>query len=201
MEQSVVSLIFRANVCLQLAFCQCRLRMKYHNARQSVRAVHQRGRTLQYLYWANAAAVNLHAVLVAPLLSLLAHTLAHHYHAVVSQSANDRFRYAAACRQLAYTWLTAYGIHYVCRRSRAQHLWCYYAHWRCRVFQLCVARHARNHQLVQLQVTEENVCRVLIRCLWLLGVMLVLTIILSCHCRAYKQQWQNDDVSCFHSVI
>ena len=84
--------------------------MQDYNTRHSIGAVHQRGRALQYLYRTNTVAVDLHTMFVTPLLSFLAHALAHHHHAVVAQSADDGLRDAAARRQLADTRLVGYGI-------------------------------------------------------------------------------------------
>ena len=155
-----------------------------------VRTVHQRCRTLQYLDAAHAAAIDLHAVFVAPLLTFLAHALAHHHHAVVSQSADDGFRDAAARRQLAHARLMADGVDDVRRGRRPEHLWRNDAHRCRRQLQLRVARHARHRYFVQVQMAEEYVRRVL-RIMLVLVIVYCLTlivIILCCHCRAYTQQ-------------
>ena len=97
MEESVVGLIFRTDISSHLALSQCGLSMQNNYTRHCVRAVHQRGRTFQYLDTVHATAINLYAVLVAPLLSFLAYTFTHDHYAVIAQSADDRFRNTAAC--------------------------------------------------------------------------------------------------------
>ena len=189
-EQSVVRLIFRADIGAHVALGQCRLRMHDDHTSHRVRAVHQRCRTLQYLDAAHAAAVHFHAVFVAPLLTFLAHTLAHHHHAVVTQSADDGFRYAAARRQLAHARLVADGVDDVRRGRSPEHLWRNDAH-RCRCqLQLRVARHTRHRHFVQVQMAEEYVRRVLSIMLVLVIVycLTLIVIILCCHCRAHTQQ-------------
>ena len=180
MEESVVGLVFRVDVSLHLTLGQRGLSVQDDHTSHRIRAVHQRGGTFQYLNAADAAAINLNTVFVAPLLTLLTHTFAHHHDAVVAQSADDRFRDAAACCQLADARLVSDGIDDICRSRGSQHLRCHDTYGGCGVFQLGIARHTRHRQFIQLQMTEKNICRIL--------RMMMFTIILSCHCRAYTQQ-------------
>ena len=114
-EESVVGLIFCADIGLNVALGQCGLSMEDDHACHCVGAVHQRGRTLQDFHRADAAAVHFYAMFVAPLLSFLAHALAHYHYTVVAQSADDGFRDAASCGQLADTWLMGNGVNDVRR--------------------------------------------------------------------------------------
>ena len=197
-EEAVIGLVFRTDIGAHVALGQCRLRMHDDHTSHRVRAVHQRCRTLQYLDAAHTAAIHFHAVLVAPLLTFLAHTLAHHHHAVVTQSADDGFRDAAARRQLVHTRLMTDGVDDVRRGRRPEHLWRNDAH-RCRCqLQLRVARHARHRYFVQVQMAEEYVRRVLRMIMFIVYWFTLIVIILCCHCRAYTQQQQND-IFCFHS--
>ena len=155
-EETVVCLILRTDVSRHLPLGQRRLRMQDDHTRHSIRSVHQRGGTFQYFYTADTVAIYLHAVLVAPLLSFLAHTFAYHHHAVVAQSADDGFRNAAARSQLTDTWLVGNGVDDVGRGRRPEHLRCYDAHGCSGVLQLRVARHTRHRQFAQLQMAENT---------------------------------------------
>ena len=192
-EQTVVRLVFRAHIGLHGTLGRRWGTVQDDHAGHGVRAVHQRGGSLQNLYRVHGSAVYLYAVLVAPLLTFLAHTFAHHHHAVVSQSADDGLRDGTTRRQLGNTRQFGYGVNDVCRCRRTQFLRTDNADGCRGILQLRVASDTRYHQLVQLQVTEEYIRRVLL-------VVMMFYIILSCHCGAYTQQWQND-VFCFHSVF
>ena len=189
-EEPVVGLILGGGTGAHGAQGHHRLGVQDDDARHGIRPVHQRGRTLQYLDRVDAVAIHLHAVLVAPLLALLSDAVAHDHHAVVAQSADDGLRDAAARGQLCHAGLVGYGVNDVGSRRGAQLLRSHQADGRRRVLQLGVARDARHHQFVQLQVAEEHVGRVV-------GVMLLF---LGCHSGTYTQQWQNDD-GLVHVVI
>ena len=49
-------------------------------------------------------------MLVAPLLTLLAHAFAHNHYAIVAQTANDGFGDATTRGKLTYAWLMRNGI-------------------------------------------------------------------------------------------
>ena len=110
MEESVIGLILRTDVSPHLTLSQCGLGVQDDHTRHRVRAIHQRGRTFQYLDASDAAAIDLYAVLVAPLLTFLTYTFAHDYYAVIAQSADDGFRNTTASGELAHAWLMGDGI-------------------------------------------------------------------------------------------
>ena len=147
----------------------------------SVRTIHQRCRTLQNLYRVHRTAIHFHAVLVAPLLTFLPDTFTHHHHAVVSQSADDGFSDAAACSQLGHAGLVCYGVNDIRCCRRPQFLWTDDADGCCGVLQFRVTCHACYYQLVQFQVAEKNVRRVLV-------VLVFVYIVLRCHRCTYAQQ-------------
>ena len=188
-KEAVVGLIFCAAIHAYGALRQYRSAVHYDNTRHCVRAVHQRCRTLQHLYGADTVAVNLHSMFVTPLLAFLTHTFAYHYDAVITQSAYDRFRYAAASGNLADTRLMSQRIDDVGGCRRLQLLWVDDAYGGGGIFQFCVARNTCHHHFVQVQMAEEHIRR----------VILVIMIILCRHCHAKTQQRQNDIYS-FHSV-
>ena len=160
-EETVVGLILRTYIGTHLAISQSRLGVQYYYACHRVGSVHQRGRTFQYLYRSNAATVDLNAMFVAPLLTFLSHSFAHHHYSVIAQSTDDGFGYAASSGKLAYSRLMCNGIDDVGRCCSTQYLWCYYAHRCCGVFQLGIACYACNCELVELQMAEEYVGRIL----------------------------------------
>ena len=96
-------------------------------------------------------------MLVAPLLSLLAHAFTHDHHAVVTQSADDGFGDAAARGQLAHARLVGDGVDDVGRCSRTQILGADDADRSRRILQFCLASDARHYYLVQFQMAEEHV--------------------------------------------
>ena len=84
---------------------------------------------------------------VAPLLSLLAHIVAHDHHAVVSQSAYHGFRDTSACGYLRNTRLRCHSVDNVCERL-ILHIALRHHHYRHRcVFHLCVASESCHHNL------------------------------------------------------
>ena len=134
-------------------------------------------------------------MLIAPLLTFLPHTLAHHDDAVVAQSSDDGFRDAAARRDLCHTRLVGDGVDDVGRGGLSEFLARNDRDGSSRVLQFRISSHASHRHLVQLQVAIEYVGRVL-RML----VVVMVFMVLSCHCRAYPQQRQ-DEIYLFHSVI
>ena len=118
---------------------------------------------------------------VAPLLTFLSDTLTHHYHAVVAQSADDGFRYTAARGQLRQSRLVGNGVDDVRRGRRTQSLRSDDANGRCGVLQLRVAGDTRDNELVQFQMTEKYIRRILL-------MMVLVYIRLRCHRHAYTQQ-------------
>ena len=77
---------------------------------QGVGAVHQRGGPLEYLDGMDGLRVYLYAVLIAPLLSLLADAIVDDDDAVVAQSTYDRLGDAATRGNLADARLTGHSI-------------------------------------------------------------------------------------------
>ena len=77
---------------------------------QGVGAIHQRGGTLEYLDGMNSLRVNLYAMLIAPLLSLLADAIVDNDDTVIAQSAYDRLGDTATRGNLADARLTGYSI-------------------------------------------------------------------------------------------
>ena len=136
-------------------------------------------------------------MLVAPLLPFLAHALVHHDNAVVAQSADNGFRYAATRRNLRHARLVGYGVYDVGRCRLAQFLARHDGDWCRRVLQLGVARHTRHHHLVQFQVTVEHVRRVR---RVLVVIMMLMMMLLRCRSHTYPQQRQ-DEIYLFHSVV
>ena len=184
-KETVVGMIFRAYICTSLTISHSGLSMQDDDTRHSVGAIHQRGRSFQYLYGVNAVAIHLHTMFVAPLLTFLSDTFAHHHYAVVTQSADNRFRDATTRSQLTDAWLMANGINHIGCGCGPEHLRSDNAHGCCGVLQFGVARHSRYCHFVQIQMTEEHIGRVF---RMMMMLMLVIMIILSCHCRAYTQQ-------------
>ena len=180
-EEAVVRLVLRAGIGAHGAFGRCGLAVQDDDARHGVRAVHERRRTLQDLDRVHAAAIDLHAVFVAPLLAFLPDTLAHDHYAVVAQSADDGFRDAAACGQLGHARQVGDGVDDVRRGRRAQFLRTDDADGCRGVLQLRVARDAGNYEFVEFQMAEEHVGRVFL-------MLVLVCICLRCHRRAYTQQ-------------
>ena len=170
------------------------------HAGHGVRAVHQRRRALHHLDRVDGAAVHLHAVLVAPLLALLAHAVAYDDDAVVAQSADDGFRDAATCGQLAHARQVGYGVDDVSRRRSAQLLRAHEADGGCGVLHLGVARNTGHHQLVQLQVPEEDVSGVFAVLVRTGGGGRRLTAGVLCCRRHAKTQQRQNDIKSVHSV-
>ena len=83
-EKAVVRLIFRAHICLHLALGQGGRSVQNQHTSHCITSVHQAGRTLQNLYGVHNLRIDLYAMFVAPLLSLLANAFVHHDDAIVT---------------------------------------------------------------------------------------------------------------------
>ena len=116
---------------------------------QGVGAVHQRGRPFQYLYGVYVLGVDLYAVLVTPLLPLLAYAVVDGDNAVVAQAADDGLRDAAARGDLADAGLTRDGIDDVGRRRLLQRAGADDAHGRRRAVGQRLAGESRHHHLAE----------------------------------------------------
>ena len=95
-EKAVVGLVLGVHVQAHLVQRNDRVGIEFHDTRQGIRAIEQAGGTLEYLDRTHGIVVYLDAMLVTPLLTLLAHTVGNDHHAVVAQSSNDGLRDAAA---------------------------------------------------------------------------------------------------------
>ena len=80
--------------------------MQYHHSCDGIAAVHERGRSLQYLHGMHSLGIYLQSVLIAPLLSLLPYALVHHHYTVISESSDDGFAYSCSCGYLRHAGLT-----------------------------------------------------------------------------------------------
>ena len=148
-EEPVVGLILAGERGAHRACRQDGLGMENHNARHRVRAIEQAGRPFDHLYAAHAQSVNLDAVLVAPLLSLLADAVVDGHDAVVAQSANHGFRDAAAGGNLRYARLPGDGVDNVGGRGDLQLALAQNAHRNGEVFLLGIARQTGYYHFVQ----------------------------------------------------
>ena len=194
-KQPVVRLVFCAHVCPHFAIQRRGRPMQNQHTRHRIRTIHQRGWTLQNLHGTDILSVHFHTVFIAPLLSLLAHTLMHHDDAVIAQATNDGLRDASTCGDLRHAWLLRHSVNHICRCRLSQLLPGHHRDGRCRVLQLRVARHTRHHHFIQLQVAIEH-----IRAVGHLISTVIHTMVLCCHCRTIAQQRQ-DYISCLHFFL
>ena len=185
-KQPVVSLVARRQAALQGAHRGNAGRVKQQHACYSVAAVHQRGRTLQDLHRAHRLRVNLNAVLIAPLLALLPHTVADGDYAVEAKTTNHGFRYAAARSDLCHTGLLGNGINQIGGCRRLQVTVADEAYGCRRMAQACLACQSCYYDFVQFQMLEEDVGRV--------------GHVLCCHAHANGEQWQKKIFLC-HGVF
>ena len=74
--------------------------MEDEYAGHGIRAIHQRGGAFEYFNVVHGLGINLNAMLIAPLLPFLSHTVVDSHDTVVAQTAHHRFRDAATCGNL-----------------------------------------------------------------------------------------------------
>ena len=86
-EESVVGLITAHYVAAHLSHRQYRCAIENYHTCQSVRAIHQTGRTFKYFDRVNRRCVYLNSVLIAPLLTFLTHTVVYNHYTIISHSA------------------------------------------------------------------------------------------------------------------
>ena len=159
-EESVVGLVFRGKVAADSVWRRSRVGMQHKHSRKGIGAIHQRCRPLDDLHAANSLPVDLYAMFVSPLLSLLAHAVIHDYDAVVAKAADYGFRDASSGSDLRHARHMRHGIDEIggsCslqgagrkRRARDGGL-----------LGNCLPRHSDDHRFVKGQMIEENVGRV-----------------------------------------
>ena len=170
MEEAIVGLIFRGGIHQHRPLGGHGRRVENHHTGHGIGAIHQRGGTFQNLHGTDSGGIYLHAVLVAPLLTFLAHAVAHDDDAVVAQSADDGFRDGTARGELRQSGQVADGIDDIGRGGGVQLLMADHGNGGRGVLQLGVAGDAGHHDIVQFQMAEEHVGRVFL----LLVVMVVL---------------------------
>ena len=108
-KQSIVSLILRADRSTHFPIRHNRSRMEDQYARQGVASVHQTRRSLHDLYRMDRLSVYLHAMLVPPLLSFLAHAVMDDQYPVVPQAPDYRLGDPAAGRYRRQARLCSQG--------------------------------------------------------------------------------------------
>ena len=114
-KQPVIGLVLRCHISTDCSFGQYRIGLKINDTRHCIRTVHQTGRTFQYLNGMYTLRVYFNAMLIAPLLTFLTHTVIHHYNPVIPQTTNDRFRNASSGSNLRHPGLFGNGIDNICR--------------------------------------------------------------------------------------
>ena len=90
-KHTIVGLVARSDATTHMSFAQCRRTMQDEDTSHRIGAIHQRGRTLQYLNRTDCLVVNLQSMFIAPLLTFLTNTVVDHQHTVITQTADDGF--------------------------------------------------------------------------------------------------------------
>ena len=145
----LVRLVLAAHGGLHLALGHDGVLVHHQHAGHGVAAVEQRGGAFQNLDRVDGLGVNLYAVLVAPLLALLADAVVDHDDAVVAQASDDGLRDAAARGELAHAGLMGHGVDDVGRGRFLQLAGSDHAHGRGRTGNERAARQAAHHHLAQ----------------------------------------------------
>ena len=154
-----------------------------------VGAVHQGGGAFDNLHGVHALAIDLHAVLVAPLLALLADTVVDHQHAVVAHSANDGFGDAPARGDLRNTRIFGDGIDDIAKGECLQSLRRDDIHRDGAVAELCVARETRDHNFRQVNTGVRMI------------VLLVIVVSLRLRRHRHRKAEQKSQNRCFSHCL
>ena len=159
-HETTVGMIFSVHIQAHLAQRHYGIGVEFEDTRQCVRAIEQARGSLEHLDRTHGIAVNLHTVLVAPLLPLLAHAVGNNDHTVISQSADDGLGNAAAGTHLRHTRQLGHRINDVGGRSHAQAVTVNDSYRHRHVLHLyCTGRTGDDH-LFQFYVAKEHVGRV-----------------------------------------
>ena len=184
-KQVVIALIFRTYIALYRTGRRIGHALEDEHAGQGVRAIHERGRSLENLYGVHRGSVYFNAVLVSPLLAFLTDAIVHHHHAVITQSADHGLGDAAAGGNGAQTRLGRQRINDIGRSAPHQISGPNHRDRSGCMFDFGIAGQAGYHYFIQFQMPEKEVG----------GVRQLLCI----HCRASTQQCHKY-CFIFHSV-
>ena len=101
-HETAVGVVFGVHVQAHLAQWHHRIGVELEYSRQGIRAVEQTRGALKHLDRTHGITVNFHTVLVAPLLSLLAHAVGNNDYTVITQSTDNGLGNAAAGAHLRH---------------------------------------------------------------------------------------------------
>ena len=132
-------------------------RMEDEDAGQGVRTIHQGRRTLENLDGMDAGAVHFDAVLVSPLLALLADAVADHDNPVEAHPADDGLGNAPAGGNLAHAGLRGDGADDVSAGARGQVGRADHRDRGRHLFHFRVTGQARDHGFFELQMPVKHI--------------------------------------------
>ena len=154
-----------------------------------VGAVHQGGGAFDDLHGVHALAIDLHAVLVAPLLAFLADTVVDHQHAVVAHSANHGLGDAPARGDLRDARIFGDGIDDIAKGKCLQSLRRDDIHRDGAVAELRVARKTRDHNFREVNTGVRMI------------VLLVIVVRLRLRRHRHREAEQKNQNRCFSHCL